>query len=223
MNTVNPNQMEMRSLLVLWSLGASQDFIKKSDLPNRYRSKEIWSLLLNSGSIQEQREKKEIINKNQKKQVIVIKTVKFTDHGLKQLVNCLNAGFVFDGKAVDIRLANAVLEWFRENQGQITVTELQAQPIKDYDEFKQVALETYDRLNYEFNHNKLVPVYLMRRAINNRVTRTQFNDWMLEMHRSSSLYLHGDGFVDATEDQIEDSIYNDVLKTLCFFAEKLNH
>jgi hypothetical protein len=63
----------------------------------------------------------------------------------------------------------------------------------------------------------------MRRAINNRVTRTQFNDWMLQMHRSNSLYLHGDGFVDATEDQIEDSIYNDVLKTLCFFAEKLNH
>jgi hypothetical protein len=220
---VDPNQREMRSLLVLWSLGASQGFIKKSDLPKHYRNREIWQLLLNSGSIQEDKEKREIINKNQKTQVVSIKTVKFTTQGLKQLANGLNSSFVFQGKPIDIRLANAVLEWFRENQGQTIVTELQSQPIKDYDEFKQVALETYDRLNYEFNYNKLVPVYLIRRAIDNRVTRTQFNDWMLEMHRSHILHLYGGGFVDATDDQIRDSIYNDVLKTLYFAAEKLHH
>ena len=165
-------------------------------------NREIWQLLLNNGSIQEDKEKREIINKNQKTQVVSIKTVKFTDQGLKQLANGLNSDFVFEGKPIDIRLANAVLEWFRENQRQTIVTELQSQPIKDYDEFKQVALETYDSLKYEFNYSKLVPIYLIRRAIDNRVTRTQFNDWMLEMHRSNSLYLHGGGFADATEDQI---------------------
>jgi hypothetical protein len=46
---------------------------------------------------------------------------------------------------------------------------------------------------------------------------------MLEMHRSNILHLYGGGFVDATEDQIRDSIYNDVLKTLYFAAEKLHH
>ena len=68
-----------------------------------------------------------------------------------------------------------------------------------------------------------MPVYLIRRAIDTQVTRTQFNDWMLEMHRSNILHLYGGGFVDATEDQIRDSIYNDVLKTLYFAAEKLHH
>jgi hypothetical protein len=57
---VDPNQREMRSLLVLWSLGASQGFIKKSDLPKHYRNREIWQLLLNSGSIQEDKEKREM-------------------------------------------------------------------------------------------------------------------------------------------------------------------
>lgn len=222
MNTVNSDYIEIQLLLILWSFGADKGFIKKSELPNSCGSKENWQLLLSSGAIEEIKEKQEIINKNQKRQLILIKMVKVTDYGLKRLSNSLNSDFFFDGKQIGTRLANTALKWFRENQEQKSVTELKYQPIKDYDEFKQVALETYDRLNYEFNYNKLVPVYLIRRAIDNRVTRTQFNDWMLEMHRSHILHLYGGGFVDATEDQIRDSIYNDVLKKLYFAAEKLD-
>ncbi|MEI6430250.1 MAG: hypothetical protein WCO45_17985, partial [Pseudanabaena sp. ELA607] len=94
--------------------------------------------------------------------------------------------------------------------------------ISSYDEFKAVALETYKRLSYESNVSKLVPVYQIRRDIGDRVTRTQFNDWMLEMHRTDVLHLHDGGSLQATDDQNRDSIYSELLKTYYFNAELFN-
>jgi hypothetical protein len=94
--------------------------------------------------------------------------------------------------------------------------------IRSYNQFKKTASEVYDRILKKVGGKSIVPVHLIREEIGDRVTRTEFNDWMMELHRSHDLHLIGGGFVDSTQDQIQDSIYNDVLKTLYFAAEKLD-
>jgi len=157
--------------------------------------------------------------------VSTVKSVKYslTDVGLQRLAEGLRSpDFSFQGATlVSSRLANAALLWFQKNSGEAMSVE-SAPKISNYDEFKAVALETYKRLSYESNVSKLVPIYQIRRDIGDRVTRTQFNDWMLEMHRTDILRLHGGGASQTTEDQTRDSIYSELLKTYYFNAELFN-
>lgn len=92
--------------------------------------------------------------------------------------------------------------------------------ITSYEEFKEVVLETYDRLNYEYNYNNLVPIYKIRRDIGDKVTRAQFKDWMLKIRIDKILSLYVCDNRTVTEDEIQDSIYDDNLGTRYFFAQK---
>jgi len=106
-------------------------------------------------------------------------------------------------------LANAALKWFRENQGQ-GVSVVSAPKISSYDEFKAVALETYDQLNRDYNLSNLVPIYQIRREIGDRVTRSQFNDWMLELQSKDVLHLVTGLVTDLTPDKEKDSITTEI-------------
>jgi len=147
--------------------------------------------------------------------------------GLEVLGEGLRTGnFQFEGTIVGTWAANALLKWI--SQINVSVTE-QAKSVNgvksatgyaSYDEFKSTVLEVYDKLNYEYNFNHLVPIYRIRREIGDRLNRTQFNDWLLEMQADDILQLQGGSVEDSAPDKIEDSITT-VLDGLRCYAKLL--
>jgi hypothetical protein len=78
--------------------------------------------------------------------------------------------------------------------------------IASYKEFKPVALEVYDRLNRDYNLDDLVPIYRIRREIGDRVSRSHFSEWLMEMQSNDIFQLIGGEMPDVTPDKREDSI-----------------
>jgi hypothetical protein len=206
---------EIRLLLNLWGLGNGQGLVKKSELLRPYKGKEkkaVYEVSLNdladSGAIALTMDKK-------------VPKLSLTDAGSQQLANgLLSSDFGFEGQLVGSRLANAALRWFRQNQGVAVNAEAIAPKISTYEEFKVVALETYDQLNRDYNFDNLVPIYRIRRAIGERVTRSQFNDWMLELQSKDVLQLITGLVTDLTPDKEKDSITTE-LGGLRYYAKLL--
>jgi hypothetical protein len=144
-----------------------------------------------------------------------------TDAGSQQLAaGLLSADFGFEGQLVGSRLANAALRWFRQYQGVAVNAEAIAPKISTYDEFKVVALETYDQLNREFNYDNFVPIYKIRRSIGNQVTRTGFNDWLVKMQADSIFLLQENAVEDNTRDKLEDSVSTPINGLRCYATKK---
>ncbi len=206
---------EIRLLLNLWGLGNGQGLVKKSELLRPYKGKEkkaVYEVSLNdladSGAIALTMDKK-------------VPKLSLTDAGSQQLAaGLLSADFGFEGQLVGSRLANAALRWFRQYQGVGVSVDAIASKISTYDEFKVVASETYDQLNREFNFDNLVPIYRIRRAIGERVTRSQFNDWMLELQSKEIFQFITGRVTDLTPDKEQDSITTE-LGGLRYYAKLL--
>jgi predicted nucleic acid-binding Zn ribbon protein len=77
-------------------------------------------------------------------------------------------------------------------------------------------LDVYDKLNYEHNFNNLVPIYRIRRTIGERVNRTEFNDWLLEMQADDIFQLQGGSVEDSAPDKIEDSVSTELDGLRCY-------
>jgi hypothetical protein len=207
MSTVNT---EIRLLLNLWGLGNGQGLVKKSELLRPYKGKEkaVYEVSLNdladAGAIALTMDKK-------------VPKLSLTDTGLQRLsAGLLSADFGFEGQLVGSRLANASLRWFRQSQGVSVSVVAIAPKISSYDEFKVLAIKVYDQLNRDYNFDNLVPIYRIRRTIGDRVTRSQFSEWMLEMQSSDVLQLQGGGVEDDAPDKLEDSIMTKVSGLRCF-------
>jgi hypothetical protein len=206
---------EIRLLLNLWGLGNGQGLVKKSELLRPYKGKEkkaVYEVSLNDladrGAIALTMDKK-------------VPKLSLTDAGSQQLANgLLSSDFGFEGQLVGSRLANAALRWFRQYQGVGVSVDAIASKISTYDEFKVVASETYDQLNREFNFDNLVPIYRIRRAIGERVTRSQFNDWMLELQSKEIFQFITGRVTDLTPDKEQDSITTE-LGGLRYYAKLL--
>ncbi|MFN5765165.1 MAG: hypothetical protein ACK470_12325 [Pseudanabaena sp.] len=206
---------EIRLLLNLWGLGNGQGLVKKSELLRPYKGKEkkaVYEVSLNDladrGAIALTMDKK-------------VPKLSLTDAGSQQLANgLLSSDFGFEGQLVGSRLANAALRWFRQNQGVAVNAEAIAPKISTYEEFKVVALETYDQLNRDYNFDNLVPIYRIRRAIGERVTRSQFNDWMLELQSKEIFQFITGRVTDLTPDKEQDSITTE-LGGLRYYAKLL--
>jgi len=212
-------QAKTRLLLALWDLGGTQQEIKKGLLTKRILTKgkkaadyhSLFEDLQNHGVIAGS------------KQGYFLTSPK----GLEVLGEGLRTGnFQFEGTIVGTWAANALLKWI--SQINVSVTE-QAKSVNgvksatgyaSYDEFKSTVLEVYDKLNYEYNFNHLVPIYRIRREIGDRLNRTQFNDWLLEMQADDILQLQGGSVEDSAPDKIEDSITT-VLDGLRCYAKLL--
>ncbi|PZO12027.1 MAG: hypothetical protein DCF25_18400 [Leptolyngbya foveolarum] len=78
--------------------------------------------------------------------------------------------------------------------------------IDSYEIFTKTALETYDRLNQDYNLDNLVPIYRIRRELGDRLPRKKFNEWLLEIQSEDLVQLMGSNLSDITQDQMEDSI-----------------
>jgi hypothetical protein len=212
------NNIEIRLLLGMWEhLGKDKKLLTKRDVLPSFSKKDrkikqteyngVLQALIDAGAIA----------------VSTAKPVKYSlsDVGLQRLADGLRSpDFSFDGAAlVSSRLSNAALKWFRQNQGLVVSVE-SAPKISSYDEFKAVALETYDQLNRDYNFDNLVPIYRIRRAISERVTRSQFNDWMLELQSKDIFQFITGGVADLTPDKEKDSITTE-LGGLRYYAKLL--
>lgn len=198
-------------LLALWDLGASQAQINKGLLTKRIVPK--------SGKIGEfqpifdQMQAESLIEFSPKKVFMPANGVQKLEEGLKR------NDFQFNSQ-IGAKTANALLNWIRQGgtlgNGAIAPAAVKSEAIASYDEFKQVALDVYDKLNRDYNLNDLVPIYRIRREIGDKVSRSQFNDWMMEMQANDILQLQGGGVEDSAPDKIEDSIRNELGNVRCY-------
>ncbi|PHX55220.1 hypothetical protein CP500_011995 [Tychonema bourrellyi FEM_GT703] len=128
--------------------------------------------------------------------------------------------FEFDGAQMGARLGNALLKWMRHEDAAVGVGVEKGKgdvgAIASYEEFMSVALKVYDSLNRDYNLDDLVPIYRMRRAIGERVGRSQFNEWLLEMQANDIFQLIGGSVEDSAPDKIEDSITTKVNGLRCY-------
>ncbi|MDM3855878.1 MAG: hypothetical protein PT120_13510 [Aphanizomenon gracile PMC649.10] len=198
-----------RLLLALWDLGANEQEVKKGLLTKRIVAKG-----------QKMADYKGILEDLQEQGAV---TVSKTGYILTSPIglDILGAGlrsseFKFEGTIVGTWAANALLRWI----GQINVV---AAPVASgggvigsYEEFKSVALAVYDKLNYEYNLDDLVPIYRIRRTIGGRVNRTEFNDFLLEMQADDIFQLQGGSVEDSAPDKIEDSVTTELDGLRCY-------
>lgn len=213
---------QTRLLLTLWDLGGeglAAKGVKKSELTSRVKRKKGGKKIGKYQGVYEELEQVGAIRIETKNRAIL---VFITDIGKQMLGKGLqNPGFNFEGNVVATRLANALLRWLRETGSSRSVeVESGERMLTDYADFKEVVLAVYDGLNRDYNYDNLVPIYRIRREIGDRVSRSQFNEWMLDMQADDIIVLQGGTVEDSTPDKIEDSISTEIGGLRCF-ARKL--
>ncbi|MEH2389493.1 MAG: hypothetical protein V7K14_27770 [Nostoc sp.] len=219
MTSQNTAQTITRLLLALWDLGGTHQEVKKGQFTKRIVSK-----------TQKVADYQGIFEELQSQGAIAISKKGYSltsGKGLEVLGEGLRSGdFKFEGTIVGTWAANALVRWISQIDvavagadvlvnGKSAIAKL-SKGIASYDEFKSVALEVYDKLNYEYNFNNLVPIYRIRREISDRVSRTKFNDWLLETQADDILQLQGGSVEDSAPDKIEDSVATELDGLRCY-------
>lgn len=205
-----------RLLIHLWYEGGYEKEIKKADLnkagvvrsQEQYRDYDkIYRELDKLGAIKLYKEKKPYSCR------LTHKGLQLIDEGIK------SADFRFE-RNVSSKFINAVLIWFTQPNYGYWVTH-DGPKIGTYNEFQSVVLVTCETLTEEQDaENVLVPIYQIRRKIGDRVTREEFDEWLLEMQSNDIVELQGDSLPDSEPDQIEDSIKTES-SGLCCYAKVL--
>jgi hypothetical protein len=88
--------------------------------------------------------------------------------------------------------------------------------INSYEAFGGLAIEIYNRLNQEFHLDNLVPIYRIRREIGEKVSRKNFDNWLLEMQSNDIFQLLEGSVEDSAPDKIEDSIMTRINGLRCY-------
>ena len=213
---VNEHQAKTCLLLALWDMGASKTEVAKAQLTKRIVQK--GQKLSDYQGIIDQLEQEGAIAFATKNRSV---KVSLTDNGLQMLDAGLKSpDFESSGKQVRAKDFNTLLKWIRHLDGAASTSNGQAKPtaaaIASYEEFKQVALDVYNQLNRDYNLDDLVPIYRIRREIGDRVSRSQFTEWLMEMQANDILQLQGGSVEDSAPDKIEDSIRNELGKLRCY-------
>ncbi len=204
-----------RVLLVLWAIAGIDNALGKGKILPLTRTKEksgdydeVFAALEADGAIALTRQKGG-----------KIKNVTLTQVGYGLLGDWLRS-LKFEGTQIGAKMGDYLVKWIAHVPNSPVVAE-SAPKISSYDEFKAVALETYDQLNRDYNFDNLVPIYRIRRAIGERVTRLEFSDWLLELQSNNILQLQGGGVEDDAPDKLEDSILTKVSGLRCY-AKKIS-
>ena len=209
---------KVRVLLNLWDLGGGKMMVKKGDLTKRI-------VRTNETSVRYQG----VLGELQATGAIVyslvnrVTLVELSAKGKEVLADGLKSRdslFEFDGSQTGTRLGNALLKWIRHQDGAAGVGVEKGKgdvgAIASYDDFKAVALNVYDSLNRDYNLDDLVPIYRMRREIGEKVSRSQFSEWLLEMQANDIFQLLEGSVEDSAPDKIEDSITTKVNGLRCY-------
>lgn len=141
------------------------------------------------------------------------KVYDITEHGCDKLAKGLaDESFSFSSVAGP-KTTNALLKWFRQDLASVSKSastpvklDSRASQIDSYEAFTATALETYDKLNQDYNLDDLVPIYRIRREIGDRLSRQDFNEWLLEVQANDLVQLMGGDLPNVTADQLEDSV-----------------
>ena len=209
---------KVRVLLNLWDLGGGKMKVKKGDLTKRIvRTNEtsqrylgVLGELQATGAIEYS-----LVNR-----VTLVELSAKGKEVLAQGLKSRDSLFEFDGSQIGTRLGNSLLKWIRHQDSAASVgvekQKNEESAIASYEDFKAVALDVYDSLNLDYNLDDLVPIYRMRRAIGERVGRSEFNEWLLEMQAQDILQLIGGSVEDSAPDKIEDSITTKVNGLRCY-------
>lgn len=192
---------ETMLLLMLWSLAEPEASKSKFMPSSKAKSESAFAYQEALKSL----ESKGALSVRQKTNRI--KVYSLTSLGKSKLANdLLSQEFMFSSNT-GAKTANAILSWFRSNhQPSNDASSQKASQIKTYDEFREVALQVHQELDRDYNLANLVPIYRVRRAIGNRVSRLQFSDWLLEMQANDLIQLISGDLYDVTQDQREDSV-----------------
>lgn len=217
-----PQQAKVRVLLTLWDMKAHRESVKKGQLNNRIvrtneRAKDyspILEELIAQGAI--------AIAKNK---VTLLEPVGFDalDAGLR------DPEFEFDAQQVSSKLGNALLDWLRQRYPGAARSagvapdvlgdgdgHVPGAGISSYADFERVTLDLYEQLNRDYNFDRLVPIYRLRREIGDRISRSEFNEWLLEMQTNDKIRLQGSSLPDNDPSKIEDSITTELSGLRCY-------
>ncbi|MBP0019225.1 MAG: hypothetical protein J7647_16945 [Cyanobacteria bacterium SBLK] len=205
LNLPQAENAKTRLLLFLWDLEGLKNTVKRGELhkrivKSREKSKDyqpIFEELQELGAIA-------MTKKGRSEKVSL------TQQGLQILKERLaKPDFKFEGPQVGTKVPNALLKWIR-NMGDVAITPSLTPPpapqIESYDGFKEMLLETYHRLNKDYNLGHLVPIYQLRRELGETVARSQFNDWLVEMQANDIVRLMVGEMPDITPEKREDSL-----------------
>lgn len=211
-SSTTKNQETTRLLLALWELGADKTPLHKGKLPDRAKKSAPFKQLVEDGAIKVEKQKSSSL-------------VSLEAKGVEQLAEEIKTvDFEFKGTTTGTWIAKALLKWLQQMETVTTIASTNGKAKKDtiasYEEFKSVALEVYDRLNREYNLDNLVPIYRIRREINSQVSRTQFDEWLLEMQTKDLWQLIGGEMPELTPDKAEDSIKT-MLGGIRYYAKML--
>lgn len=207
-----------RLLLALWDLGGCQQQVAKGKLNDRMKLK--GKNIPGYPGILEDLAAQGAIAVSKKGSAISYSLTSPT--GLEVLGAGLRSKeFKFEGTIVGTWAANALLRWISDLDVAVGASVASGDGVKggvigSYEEFKTVALDVYDQLNYEYNFNNLVPIYRIRRTIGERVSRTEFNNWLLEMQADDIFQLQGGSVEDSAPDKIEDSVSTELDGLRCY-------
>jgi hypothetical protein len=202
-----------RLLLALWDLGGSQQKVARGKLTKRIVSK--GQKMAEYQGILEDLEAQGAITVTKKGSAISYTLTSPT--GLDVLKACLRSDEFEFNSNLGAWVGNSLLRLLRQVDVVVAAPVVSGGGvIGSYEEFKSVALDVYDKLNYEYNFNNLVPIYRIRRTIGERVNRTEFNDWLLEMQADDIFQLQGGSVEDSAPDKIEDSVSTELDGLRCY-------
>lgn len=205
---------KVRLLLAIWELSAANPEVKRGDLNRKIVRKSE-----KSGDYQK------FIDDLEKKGAIAFADAqkrKLTPHRdvvRDALLASLQSNFSFSAQ-VGKNTANTLLQLIREAGASPGSAQVPVDAIASYDAFKQAALETYDRLNRDYNLEDLVPIYRLRREMGDRVSRSDFDQWLIEMQAKDVVQLIGGEMPQLTADKEADSIKTKV-GGVRFYLKKL--
>ncbi len=204
---------QTRLLLALWELGGSEQEVKKSLLTKRIVAKG-----------QKMADYKDILEDLQGHGAVTVSRTGYTlttPIGLDVLSAGLRSGeFKFEGTIVGTWAANALLRWIGKDTVVIAASVVSVGGvIGSYEEFKSEIIDLFDKLDKSYSHAGLVPIWQIRKEVENRLQRDQFNAWIMDMQAEQLLYLQSGEARGATEEQKKDSI-NSEIRGLLFFASK---
>lgn len=200
----------VRLLLALWSLGGKD--VNQGKVSDRLKvggkkssdCDELYARL----------EREEAIEVSKKKVSITNKGIELLGQGLQ------SSDLAIEGTIVGSWMAKALLNWIQQSNGSMNGAasngKVAHSTITSYEEFKQIALDVYDRLNRDYNMGNMVPIYRIRREIGDQVARHQFNEWLLEMQSNDLLQLLEESVEDSAPDKIEDSVTTKLGKLRCY-------
>ncbi len=196
-----------RVLLVLWAIVGIDNSLGKGKILPLTRTKEkaadydeVFAALEADGAIALTRYK-----------AGKIKNVTLTQVGYGLLGDWLRSpDFEFEGTQIGAKLGNYLVRWIAHVPNAPVVAE-SAPKISSYDEFKVVALETYERLKRinALYGSGFIPIWHIRNELAEIVKPEDFNTWLIQMQSDNIFHLRTGGS-EATDEQKQASIYSEI-------------